>query len=890
MNKNDEKVKKFLEKEDIPEELTPENIRKMLDEKAPTKKRNNISVAGRVGALVASLAVIAGGTLAYTSTEKKHNCIDSKNYWSMPETSRNAIAPETDTDIQQLTNTGNYMTGAEDYEQIYTLFKEVADNRKQITQSARTYGAMDNGIMVDGAIAEGAMVLNEDIEEEVMEDSAVYDYDYDDMETVQGVEYEDAMKTADIATSDESAPLETGAGEEFSETYNQEENVLEADIVKTDGKNIYYACNDYSKESTALVNYATVDKGTFTGYGTIDIADAVNGCFGAEYNAGDCYVQDMYLYNDMLIVLGTVNGYTDDYYDYKNSCFVSFYTTDETPQLIDTYYQEGYYNDVRISPEGYMYLISNYSSWDFYRIDTYEDIERYIPTCGVSDNIECIPAGDILLPEDAFEDMYNLSYSVIGSLDLTQSGTFAQVDTKALAGYTGEIYCSGGNMYTTSGWDETDITRISINGGTITPEASGTVSGRVNDQFSMSEYNGYFRIAVTNDEYEEKYHSYYDDETVFDRVKDKITGEESGYYSHELVKRDNRVYVLDMDLNIVGSIEDFGIDETIKSVKFSGDMAYVVTYEQTDPLFAIDLSDPTNPTILDEFKILGYSTYMQEWNDGLLLGFGVNADENGIETGIKLTMFDNSDPYNLNAVATYTLDREGDEWLYSSAVWERKALMIAPEKNLIGIPVIIEKYNYYDVDIETEFNNIAKYMFFSYDDGEFTLKGEISTAENNAWIEGFDRAVYIGDYVYALSGDKFISADIETITECDKVYFDNATEYQSLVVEPETKEETTESATEEIIEHETEESTKQENSQVVMGCKILEVNDSSILCCELNTENEYIVSLKDVADSEDVKNLNVGDSVIITFDGNIAESYPMQINTVYKIEILTITE
>ena len=62
-------------------------------------------------------------------------------------------------------------------------------------------------------------------------------------------------------------------------------------------------------------------------------------------------------------------------------------------------------------------------------------------------------------------------------------------------------------------------------------------------------------------------------------------------------------------------------------------------------------------------------------------------------------------------------------------------------------------------------------MFFSYDNGEFVFRGEISCTENNAWIEGFSRAVYIGDYVYALSGDKFISADIETITECDRVEF-----------------------------------------------------------------------------------------------------------------------
>ncbi|MDE6501747.1 MAG: beta-propeller domain-containing protein [Ruminococcus sp.] len=794
MSKNDDKIKKALENEEVPKELEPQNIKKMLDEKAPSKKRGNISVAGRVGALVASLAVIAGGTLAYTNINTKEvNCPADMSI--IPKTTSKSVIDEDiqdediqDEDIQQLANTGSYMTGAENYEQIYTLFKEVADNRKSKGDTLRTFGIyadnMDIAETADGAVPADTFsdFAYDDVEYEEAFDEAPAEVNG---EIFQGAIAE--SEKSELITEPVTAPpemeadggavptdSETGAGTDFSETYNQEENVLEADIVKTDGKNIYYVYNNY-KDDTGSVNYATVDNGMFTNSGKINLDNTVSGFLGEDYET-DVYVQDMYLYNDMLIVLGTVNGYNtaDDDYNWKNSCFVTFYTNEETPQLIDTYYQEGDYNDVRISPEGYMYLITGYSSWNFYRIDTPEDIERYIPACGLSENIECIPAGDILLPEEKFEDMYNLSYTVIGSIDLTQSGTFSAVDTKALAGYTGKIYCSGNNMYTTYGWEDTDITRISINGGVITPEASGTVEGRINDQFSMSEYNGYFRIAVTNDEYEEVYHSYYneDNQSSWEKIKDKLMSagiEEDGYYSQQLVKRDNRLYVLDMDLNVVGSVSDFGVDETIKSVKFSGDIAYVVTYEQTDPLFAIDLSDPTNPTILDEFKILGYSTYMQEWDDGLLLGFGVNADEDGIETGIKLTMFDNSDPYNLNAVATYTLDRSDDEWLYSEAVWERKALLIAPEKNLIGIPVTLEKYAY-DVS-KTEWDNTAKYMFFSFDDSEFTFKGEISSTENNAWIEGFSRAVYIGDYVYALSGDKFISADIATITECDRVDF-----------------------------------------------------------------------------------------------------------------------
>ncbi len=837
MNKNDEKVKKALENEEVPKELEPENIKKMLDDKAPSKKRRNISVAGRLVALSAACAVIVGSTVAYVklSNPKKNeytNCVDTakKENVSDNESSETSIAEVDSDNTTQLANTGSYMTGAENYEQIYTMIQTVYENQKN-SDSGRY--AITGGFAKAAytAIAENGAVVNGEAFDDVAFDSApaagngvvtqgIDEYSYNSIESPKSEPVEEHMETpaGEPDTEPATVPPETGADyesseidepsdndensepteenseessentedvsddEEYSDTHNQEENVLEADIVKTDGKNIYYAHNDYNnKEDMAVINYASVDKGTFTGSGKINLSNEIKGYFGNDYET-NVSVQDMYLYNGMLAVLGTVNGYcqeqdcNNNWYDYKTSCFVSFYTTDETPQLIDTYYQEGNYKDVRIAPDGYMYLLTDYSTYDFARIEQPENIERYIPCCGISDDVECLPAGDILLPDEGFgEDIYNLSYTVIGSLDLTQSGTFSTVDSKALAGYVGDIYCSGSNLYATFGWEDTDITRIAIGGGNINPEASTTVDGRVKDQFSMSEYNGYFRIAVTNDEYEEVYHSYYDDETVWDRVKDKIAGEESGYYSYERTKRDNRLYVLDMDLNIVGSVEDFGIDEEIKSVNYSGDIAYVVTYEQTDPLFAIDLSDPTNPTILDEFKILGYSTYMQNWDDGMLLGFGVNADENGIENGIKLTMFDNSDPYNLDALATYVIAGDEDEWIYSEARWERKALLIAPEKNIIGVPVVSEKYNYvyYDTDVieETEFYNTSKYMFFEYSDGEFKLKGEISKSEYNSWDNYFNRALYIGDYVYAVSGDRFISADIETITEYDRVDF-----------------------------------------------------------------------------------------------------------------------
>ena len=87
----------------------------------------------------------------------------------------------------------------------------------------------------------------------------------------------------------------------------------------------------------------------------------------------------------------------------------------------------------------------------------------------------------------------------------------------------------------------------------------------------MDEYNGYFRTATTSYE--------------------KLIDGEWNY------QPSNNVFVLDAGMNVVGSITDIAPDETIKSVNFQGNTAYVVTYEQTDPLFAIDLSDPMNPVI-----------------------------------------------------------------------------------------------------------------------------------------------------------------------------------------------------------------------------------------------------------------------------------------------------
>lgn len=827
MNYNDDKVKKAMENVEIPEEISPENMKKMLDEKAPAKKRSSrISMAGRITATAAACAVIVGatvGTAGLIQREKKggENCSRPESSQADSEVSSVEITTSNNSNIEAK---GPYMKGAESYEQVFKLVEKAKKNMDKYY--FMTDGAIVNGVVrengVESAVPEADVEYKGDRpandisggmggETEPEQDFIIGsdDNNRSDSETespelppveeptepategdkktsIKGTT-EPATEETTEATTEETVtepteapteevteetteepteePTENEDEDDYSDTYNQEENVLEADIVKTDGERIYYLFNEYDFENAskyggnyAAMRVAAVDDGEISDAYTLDI----------EYDCGlgdewekNISVNDMYIYNDMLAVVGTVDAYHDTYtefgwdydgeyqfFDDETTTFVSFYTKENEPKHLGTYTQDGSYDDVRIAPDGYMYLVTKYRTGYLNEVEGSDDLESYVPKCGV-DNSEYIPCESILLPENELDNYEYMSYTVIGSIDLTVSGEFTHCDTKALAGYTGNLYSSADNLYTATGWEETDITRIAIGGGQIVPQASGTVEGFVKDQFSFSEYNGYLRVATTVDKWV--------DNGNF--IKDAL---DIPYESRRI--NHNNVYVLDMDMNIVGCVEGFGKDESIKSVSFSGNMGYVVTYEQTDPLFGIDLSDPANPFITDEFKILGYSTYMQKWDEGLLLGFGADADENGVENGVKLVMFDNSDPYDLKEVGLYPIHNEGNSYSYSGALWERKSLLIAPNKNLIGVPVTVETYS-----PEYHFTADSKYMFFSYENGDFTFKGELSMGDINGY--GGSRAVYIGDYVYAVSQNCFVSADIETLTEVDRFYF-----------------------------------------------------------------------------------------------------------------------
>ncbi len=150
-----------------------------------------------------------------------------------------------------------------------------------------------------------------------------------------------------------------------------------------------------------------------------------------------------------------------------------------------------------------------------------------------------------------------------------------------------------------------------------TYRATGTVPGTLLNQFSMSDWSGNLRVATTS------------------QRLDFGTQQASGVH---ILKRNGR------ELTQVGVIDGLGKDERIYAVRFVGDLGYVVTFRQTDPLYVVDLHDPTSPELVGELKIPGYSSYLQPIGPGRLLGIGQDATDGGRVRGTQLSLFDISNP------------------------------------------------------------------------------------------------------------------------------------------------------------------------------------------------------------------------------------------------------
>lgn len=514
-----------------------------------------------------------------------------------------------------------------------------------------------------------------------------------------------AEATADTANESEEKGMGGGSN---SETYVQVEGVDEADIIKTDSRYIYFAAG---RDNTVKIYDSKTNK-IVSCIDDFKIEDHTDYNYdGSYYVSYDECIYEMYLIDERLIINTTSTDSTfvkSDNTIEETHSYVYDISNVENPKRLSAFTQSGSYVSSRMIGD-MLYVVS--SKYLYY--DMCKELDDCIPYTSCGDEKNMINAQDVYYCPKSDDS----SYIVISAVDI--SSKKKSTETKAIFGAAGEVYCSRDNLYITvskyeNAGQKTEIIKASLNNGKINLEGSATVSGYIDDQFSMDEHGGYFRVAIT-------------------------TQAADG-------KDINKLFVFDSNMKKVGEVKGFAKNESIKAVKFLGDTAYVITYEQTDPLFVIDLSNPQNPEILGSVKIDGFSSQLLTLENDRILGIGYNTSETEygvIQDGLKLVLFDVSDKANPAVLDTYVLKDACSE-----AQYNHKAIVINEEKGYFAIDY--SQYISSETGEDEEHNGA---LTFEVKGDKINVTHNFDCSQNNSEEEYSPvfRCAYIGDTVYVVS-------------------------------------------------------------------------------------------------------------------------------------------
>jgi uncharacterized secreted protein with C-terminal beta-propeller domain len=378
-----------------------------------------------------------------------------------------------------------------------------------------------------------------------------------------------------------------------------------------------------------------------------------------------------------------------------------------------------------------------YQPWGYYEESSrdrfFEAVVPLLPD-DAQDQIMAIDADDSIPAYDKWdriarvlEDTYN------GMSESDKSQLFEDIQ-EALAEYDAQAQKDS---------NKTVIHRIAISAeGEIEYGARGEVPGRLLNQFSMDEHGDRFRVATTVEYY---------------------TPYAQGMY--------NNVYVLDMGMETVGSLENIEEGESIYATRFIGDRLYMVTFQRIDPLFVIDLSSD-DPKVLGELKLPGYSTYLHPYDEDHIIGIGRDAKDNewgGVSaTGVKVALFDVSDVNNPQLVDDYLIEGQNTD---SEALYNHKAFLFSRNPNVLSLPITTyDDPQYADDGRYIEPKTWRGFYVFSMtpEDG-INLKGTIEHANDAGYYYYYgtqgSRSFYIGDVLYTVAGDTLKMSNIDTLEE-----------------------------------------------------------------------------------------------------------------------------
>ena len=650
-------------------------------------------------------------------------------------------------------------------------------------------------------------------------------YDNRTFRTTMAIEemaLDSAMPTAIPESETVMEKRDTGA--EYSTTNVQVKNVDESDYLKNDSKYVYIV----SRNTLSIIDAYPADSAKLILKIVLDIESQ--------------YIQNMFLNGDRLVIF--YNGQSDEEiipqfdfiprpsYSPVTHALIVNVEDKENPTILKDYSIDGNFRDARMIGD-YAYFVTNSNiDYQYPRLPIVMEnsVRIMTPDAFYFDNVEQFSNFNTLTAIDIFGDTIN-------------SETF-------LMGYSGAFYVSEDNFYLTyqqnlpfgfyenssrdrffdvivpllpeniqneikliqdASWEsshaqwmaiselmqkaynemskdakeklfdkirealneydakiqeetrKTIIHKISIDEDKIEYVAKGSVPGILLNQFSMDERGDRFRVATTT-EY---------------------------YIQHQGTVRANAVYVLDEQLNIVGGLDQIAPDESIFSARFIGDRLYLVTFQQIDPFFVIDLSSD-KPKILGELKIPGFSNYLHPYDEEHIIGVGRDTKEieNGRvqQLGIKIALFNVADVNNPKVVDYIVI---GDSSTHSEALHNHKAFFFDKTKEILSIPVSADTKSLDEISsskmFAPEYSRWSGFYVFDVDKSNgINVKGTITHSDSDSRYYGMGnaRTFYIDDVLYTASEKYLKMNDINNIEEINSIKLENIGKFIDYFEEP----------------------------------------------------------------------------------------------------------
>jgi len=506
--------------------------------------------------------------------------------------------------------------------------------------------------------------------------------------------------------------MEGSADAVFSSTNVQVAGVDEQDTVKTDGTYLYLA----SYNNVSIVRAIPPNDMKI-----ISVIEAAN-LIGADAQNTSVYIDGIYLDQGKLIVIFSAYSWAPIAVASPDSPDVAVRIVDSmprtivavvdvsdpsTPTLQSSFGVTGYALTTRMTG-GVVYLVTQQYIW--YYADDY-----YLPRVYAENGSTEVPVGDV-----HYDPNSSVANSYVNILAIDVSSLQSSV-MSIVAGYSSTIYMSTDHLYLTfqkwagdivmldgsvapveSNSALTTIYRISVDGLSMNTTGKGDVTGWLLNQFSMDEKGSYLRVATTTDWSNSK----------------------------------NAVYVLDDQLDVVGALEGLAPGERIFSARFLDDTLYLVTFRQIDPLFVVDLTDPTNPKVVGQLEMPGFSSYLHPIDATHVLGIGSEG------SNLKISLYDVGDPANPVEVDKYVFSAD---WSYSAAQYDHKAVLFDSDRGLLVLPVTLTWYTTVDPYNYTYETWNGFYVFTVSATAGLEVKGTV------AHDDYAQRSAYIGDCLYTIS-------------------------------------------------------------------------------------------------------------------------------------------